>query len=64
LRLSEGVAAERFAARTGVALDAALDPATLRMALDEGYLRRDDGRLQATAEGRKRLDALLAALVL
>ena len=64
LRLTEGIDADRFAARTGMALDEALDPVTLRQALDEFYLRRDNGRLRATAEGRKRLDALLAALVL
>jgi oxygen-independent coproporphyrinogen-3 oxidase len=64
LRLSEGIDADRFAARTGIVLDDALDPATLRQALEAGYLRRDHGHLCATAEGRKRLDALLAALVL
>jgi putative oxygen-independent coproporphyrinogen III oxidase len=63
LRLSEGIDADRFAARTGIALDDALDPATLRQALEEGYLRHDNGHLRATAEGRKRLDALLVALV-
>ncbi len=64
LRLAEGVDARRFAARTGMPLAAALDAATLGRALDEGYLIRDADRLRATAEGRKRLDALLAALVL
>ena len=64
LRLAEGVAARRFADRTGRRLDAAVDAATLARALDEGYLERDAHRLRATAEGRKRLDALLAALVL
>ena len=63
LRLSEGIEAERFAARTGIDLDDALDPAILRQALEEGYLTHDSGRLRATDEGRKRLDALLAALV-
>ena len=63
LRLSEGIDAARFAARTGVALDDALDPDTMARALEEGYLVRDASRLSATPEGRKRLDALLAALV-
>ena len=63
LRLTEGVDADRFAARTGVALDAALDPDTLGQAVEEGYLQRDARGLRATNEGRKRLDALLAALV-
>ena len=64
LRLAEGVDADRFAARTGRALDAALDAETLVRALAEGYLERDAHRVRATAEGRKRLDALLPALVL
>ncbi len=64
LRLSEGIDAVRFANRTGIALDAVLDPGTLARALEEGYLVRDGAVLLATPEGRKRLDALLAALVL
>ena len=63
LRLSEGVAEDRFLARTGRKLDEALDTETLDRAVDAMYLERADGRLRATAEGRKRLDALLAALV-
>jgi oxygen-independent coproporphyrinogen-3 oxidase len=53
----------RFAARTGVALDDALDQAVLAQAIEEGYVTQADGRLVATTEGRLRLDALLAALV-
>lgn len=64
LRLSEGVDAIRFAARTGRSLDDAVDGDTLARAQEAGYLIRDRHRLRATAEGRKRLDALLAALVL
>jgi putative oxygen-independent coproporphyrinogen III oxidase len=63
LRLSEGVDADRFAARTGVALHDALDGDLLGRALEEGYLQQAGATLRATAEGRKRLDALLAALV-
>ncbi len=62
LRLSEGIDAARFAARTGVSLDAAVDPDTLARALEAGYLARGAFRLRATPEGRKRLDALLVAL--
>jgi oxygen-independent coproporphyrinogen-3 oxidase len=62
LRLSEGIDAARFAARTGVALDDALEPDTLARAIEAGYLAREGTRLSATPEGRKRLDALLAAL--
>jgi oxygen-independent coproporphyrinogen-3 oxidase len=64
LRLSEGVDADRFARRTGLALDAALDPVMLEHAVGEGYLQFGDGRLTATASGRLRLEALLAAVVI
>ena len=63
LRLNEGVEAERFAQRTGMALDDAIDPDIRDRAVAEGYLHRDDGRLCATPAGRLRLDALLAALL-
>ncbi len=63
LRLAEGIDALRFAARTGIPLQDALDPAILAAAIEEGYLVHGGGRLFATVEGRKRLDALLAALV-
>ncbi len=63
LRLTEGIDETRFAARTGVTLDDATDADTLAQALDAGYLERGAGVLRATMEGRKRLDSLLAALV-
>ncbi len=63
LRLTDGIAPARFLARTGMELDAALDPDMLRMALDEGYLEWRGESLAATTEGRLRLDALLAAIV-
>ena len=62
LRLAEGIDADSFFRRTGIALDEALDPGTLCRGLAEHYLARDGSRLRATPEGRKRLDALLAAL--
>ena len=64
LRLSEGVDARRFAARTGIALDDAVDADILHRAIEAGYVTRTDRVLAATAEGRLRLDALLPALVL
>ena len=64
LRLTEGIDADRFADRTGIALDDALDAEILLRAIEEGYVTRTDRRLAATAEGRMRLDALLPALVL
>jgi putative oxygen-independent coproporphyrinogen III oxidase len=63
LRLTEGIGRVRFAARTGLALDDALEPSVLRQALDEGYLAWRDDQLMALPAGRLRLDALLAALV-
>jgi oxygen-independent coproporphyrinogen-3 oxidase len=68
LRLTEGIDAARFAARAGMALGDALDANVLEQALEAGYLTQGDStqgsrRLAATAEGRLRLDALLAQLV-
>jgi len=62
LRLTDGIDEARFLARTGIALDDALEPDILVRALDEDYLQRDNGHLRATPEGRKRLDSLLGAL--
>jgi len=63
LRLTEGIDAARFAARTGMALEAALDAGVLERAREAGYLTYDDRRLTATTEGRLRLDSLLTQLV-
>ena len=63
LRLTEGIAAARFAARTGMPLDDALDRSVLDQALEADYLTYNDGRLAATVEGRLRLDSLLTQLV-
>ena len=63
LRLTEGIDAARFAARTGIALSDAVDAGVLERAIAEQYVAWRDGRLRALPEGRKRLDALLGALV-
>jgi putative oxygen-independent coproporphyrinogen III oxidase len=63
LRLASGMFLDDFAARTGVALPDAVEPDILAACIEEGYLRLTDTALIATAEGRKRLDALLPALV-
>ncbi len=63
LRLTEGVNAAQFAQRTGRPLADALDPAMLDAAIEAGYVVLDGAMMRATAEGRKRLDSLLAALV-
>jgi putative oxygen-independent coproporphyrinogen III oxidase len=62
LRLAEGIVPERFAARTGMALEAAVEAGVLERCLAEGYLAWRGERLVATAAGRLRLDPLLAAL--
>ena len=64
LRLSEGIDPARVLARTGLPLAALLDADVLAQAEDEGYLLHTPERLRATDEGRLRLDALLAALVI
>ena len=64
LRLAEGIDTARFTARTGKPVLDALDARTLHAAVAEGYLELAPGRLRALPEGRLRLDALLAALVL
>ncbi|WP_342452359.1 radical SAM family heme chaperone HemW [Pararoseomonas baculiformis] len=64
LRLSEGVDPGRIARRSGLDFDAVVDRAMLDALMEEGYLRwLPDGRLQATMEGRLRLDALLPVLL-
>ena len=63
LRLDEGIDEVRFASRTGMALDQAIELDVLDQALSAGYVERGAGVLRATAEGRLRLDALLVALV-
>jgi oxygen-independent coproporphyrinogen-3 oxidase len=63
LRLTEGIDPARFAARTGRALEDAVDPEVLEQAVTESYLEWHAGHLRALPAGRLRLDALLAALV-
>ncbi len=64
LRLAEGIDLAWFTARSGLGLDEAVDPAILQACVQEGYLTVTPARLAATAEGRRRLDALLPRLVL
>jgi putative oxygen-independent coproporphyrinogen III oxidase len=63
LRLSEGISAARFQARTGLPLAEVIDQDMLRALVEEGYLAEEGDRLRATPEGRLRLDSLLAALI-
>ncbi|MFT9088995.1 MAG: radical SAM family heme chaperone HemW [Acetobacter okinawensis] len=64
LRVYEGINLSRFYARTGIRLEDAVDQSVLAQALQEGYLNLSAQTLRATPEGRLRLEALLAALVL
>ena len=63
LQLGEGISATHFLARTGTALDDAINPEILDQAIDEGYIVRTAERLRTTSAGRMRLDALLASLL-
>jgi len=62
LRLAEGIDVSVFQQRTGVPLLDAVDQSVMRDCVDEGYLMIGPTHLAATAEGRKRLDALLPVL--
>ena len=62
LRLSEGIDFAVYEARTGTPLLEAVEPLVLRQAIEEKYVIQTQTHLIATAEGRKRLDALLPEL--
>jgi len=62
LRLVEGVGRARFRAETGAEIEASLDSRRLADLGDGGFLIRDAQGLRATAAGRQRLNAVLAAL--
>jgi oxygen-independent coproporphyrinogen-3 oxidase len=64
LRLTEGISLQTFEQRTGTKLLDAVDPEILATAIAESYLTLTPTHLIALPEGRKRLDALLPALVL
>lgn len=63
LRLTAGMDRARFHARTGMALEDALDTPTFAAAIDAGYLEASATTLRATGAGRLRLDALLPRLL-
>jgi oxygen-independent coproporphyrinogen-3 oxidase len=63
LRLAEGIELDWFARRTGVAMCDAVDGAMLQACVEAGYLEQPARRLRVTAEGRRRLDAMLPRLV-
>ncbi len=63
LRLTDGVARARFQAIAGAAFEERLDGARLARLIEGGFLELDGAGLRATAAGRQRLDAVLAALL-
>ena len=63
LRLREGVGRMHFRRETGQEVEAALDRERLARLVDGGFLALDARGLRATAAGRQRLNAVLAALL-
>jgi oxygen-independent coproporphyrinogen-3 oxidase len=63
LRLSDGVDLAHLEAICGQALDRLLDRAALDRLVGDGLIARGGGRLTATAAGRQRLNAVLAAVL-
>jgi len=62
LRLAEGIDRARLEQAAGGEVDA-LFTDTLPRLVEGGFLTLDSNRLAATAAGRQRLDAVLAALL-
>ncbi|HZS85355.1 MAG TPA: radical SAM family heme chaperone HemW [Stellaceae bacterium] len=63
LRLAEGVPRARFRRECGADPEALLDAGSLARLVEGGFLRLDAEGLGATAAGRQRLNAVLAALL-
>ncbi len=63
LRLGEGVPWTRLRREAGAAMAGGLDAAALARLIAGGFLQDDGERLRATAAGRQRLNAVLAALL-
>ena len=63
LRLSEGLALERFEAECGMTLADAVDGAALAQLTESGFLELDESRLRASRRGLPLLNTLLAHLL-
>lgn len=63
LRLDEGIDRARFRAQTGRDVLTLIQPSKLAYAVGAGYVELDETRFRATAEGRLRLNGLLASLL-
>ena len=64
LRLVEGVDPARFSRITGLPLDDLVDADARARLTAGGLIERDMTTLRATAAGRQRLNAVLAALLI
>jgi coproporphyrinogen III oxidase-like Fe-S oxidoreductase len=63
LRLAEGIARDRFRRIAGAEPEQALDGMRLARLIDGGFVVLDDSGLRATADGRQRLNTVLAELI-
>ena len=63
LRLTRGLDRGSFRTATGVEPEAAVDPAALAVLIEGGFVEADAAGIRATAEGRLRLNAVLARLL-
>ncbi len=63
LRLTEGIAIDRFRQELGERPTSLLDPRGLALMIDGGFVTLDQDRLAATAAGRQRLNAVLERLL-
>jgi coproporphyrinogen III oxidase-like Fe-S oxidoreductase len=63
LRLSEGVPLSRLEALGGCSWHELFEPDRIEQLRTTGYLTLEQSRLQATASGRQRLNALLGYLL-
>jgi len=63
LRLSAGIARERFRAVVGREIEEALTPANLAPLIAGGLIELDRAGLRATPEGLQRLDAILPRIL-
>ena len=63
LRLTEGIEFRRFEQLFGAPLLTQLDKQKLEHLIDCGFLEQGENTLAATAKGRQRLNAVLAALI-
>ena len=62
LRVRDGIDAANFRARAGVGLETVIDPIVSKRLADAELIVHDADGLRATAAGRQRLDAVIAAL--